>query len=194
VILTGPEIVAAVHRGDIDCTPFDEAHVGPASLDLTLSDQLLTYRSLTEKDWRWSKGALCCMPLDMAKERPTEKVEIPPHPMGFVLEPGVVYLGSTVERVGSARYASQIAGRSSVGRLGVSVHITAGFVDPGFFGTLTLEISVVQPVVIYPGIRVAQLVFLETTGRPNGYEGRYANQRGPQASRLWRDFLPASTP
>lgn len=175
MILTGPEIAASIKRGDISCDPFDPANVGPASLDLTLSDVLLTYRR--------PKGK----PLDMAAEQETEEHRILPHPDGFLLEPGTVYIASTVERVGVGRYAGQVADRSSVARLGVKIQ-TAGFVDPFFQGTITLEISVVEPVVIYPHVRVCQLVFAETVGRPSGYAGRYVGQSGPRASEMWRDF------
>ncbi len=177
MILTGPEIIAAYKRGDITCDPFRPANVGPASLDLTLSDVLLTYRR--------PKGK----PLDMAAEPETHRRMMMPHPFGFLLEPGIIYIASTVECVGVGRYAGQVADRSSVARLGVKIQ-TAGFVDPGFHGTITLEISVVEPVVVYPHVRVCQLWFAEMVGRPSGYVGKYQGQRGPRASEMWRDFLP----
>lgn len=171
MILTGPEILAACKRGDIRCEPLVEKHVGPNSLDLTLGPTLLQ----------------AVGPFDMKKEQRTR--ELPFGPDGFTLVPGFLYLGHTAEAVGSDRYVPCIEGRSSVGRLGISVHLTAGVGDLGFFGQWTLEIAVVQPVRVYPGVKLAQVLFYETLGRPSGYAGRYQGQRGPQPSRMWRDFL-----
>ena len=118
--------------------------------------------------------------------------------MEFLI-PGKLYLGRTVERTMSDGFVPMIEGRSSVGRLGIFVHATAGFGDNGFNGYWTLEISCVQPVVIYPEIEIAQIYFhtiadLEDdeygeAGIPERYsEGKYQNNNGIQPSMLWKEF------
>ena len=114
---------------------------------------------------------------------------------GYVLYPGVLYLGCTVERTQCAGLVPWLDGRSSVGRLGLSIHVTAGRGDSGFGMadpegcTWTLEMSVIQPLRIYAGVRIGQLTFMTLEGEQTSYDGRYTKQDGPVASRLWKDFL-----
>lgn len=171
MILTRAAILDAVASGDIVLNPFDAACVGPNSVDLHLSADLLVYEP----------GML-----DMAIDNPTRAITIPP--AGLWLTPGVLYLGCTQEIAGSNRYIPFIEGRSSVARLGISVHASAGFGDLAFLGSWTLELSVVQPVRVYAGVRICQIAFVETSGLREAYAGKYQRQAGPTPSRLHREF------
>ena len=208
-MLTGPEIARQVLLGGVTIDPFDPARVGANSYDLSLAPELLVYA----KNWdaheraddrhqersRRPAGRLAFdsprvpQVLDMAAEEPTVALTIPAE--GLVLWPGVLYLGATVERAGSDHYVPCLDGRSSVGRLGMQVHCTAGYGDLGFGGraapsTWTLEITTVVPLRIYAGVRVCQISFTTVEGDLKPYAGKYAGQTGPRASGLWRDFGP----
>lgn len=122
-------------------------------------------------------------PLDMHKKNNTIEFEIPEE--GYVLQPGVLYIGRTVEKTGTDKFIPMINGRSSGGRLGISIHICAGFGDIGFEGTWTLEITVVEPVRIYPYEEIAQVCYFTPAGKkPKLYRGRYYNQEAATASRF----------
>jgi len=175
--LTGHEIKRQVGLGRIVIDPFEPRHVGPNSVDLRLGKVLLVY-----KGGRGSE-----MFLDMRKEHETASFQIPPD--GYLLQPGRVYLGSTVERAGSDYYVPCIEGRSSVARLGLLVHITAGFGDLGFQGHWTLELVATQPVLIYAGIKICQVYFDTTEGLVEElYRGKYEGTAIPQPSKIWSDF------
>lgn len=171
MILTGSRISEEVAMGKIVIDPFYFDRINPNSYDLTLSDRLLRYDEVS---------------LDMAQEPRTYEVTIPPE--GYWLHPNDVYLACTVERCGSARYVTCLEGRSSIGRLGMQVHLTAGFGDLGFVSRWTLEISVIKPLRIYAGVRICQAVFFDVLGeRDRLYGGKYVEQTGPVPSRMWRD-------
>ena len=122
-------------------------------------------------------------PLDMHKKNETIEFQIPEE--GYVLQPGVLYIGRTVERTATDKFIPMINGRSSGGRLGISIHICAGFGDIGFDGTWTLEITVVEPVRIYPNEEIAQVCFFTPAGRKAKlYRGRYYKQEDATASRF----------
>lgn len=183
MILTGMKIRQAIQDGDIHVTPLREAHIGPNSIDVTLAPVLRLYDDHH---------------LDAKRKHTTWELPIPPE--GVVLEPGKLYLGSTVETAVSKRYVPMYEGRSSIARLGVATHITAGFGDIGWgyewidgqmvctHPTWTLEITVVQPVRLYAGMRVGQVYFLETDGDVDFYHGKYTKQKGPQPSLAYKDF------
>lgn len=172
-MLGGLEIARLVRMGDIVIDPFDPEQLNPNSYNVRLADDLLTYcGSLMDEQYR----------LDPRRENPTERLVIPP--AGYCLQPGLLYLGSTVERTYSPKHVPRIDGRSSVGRLGISVHVTAGFGDVGFNGTWTLEITCVEPVVVYPGMRIAQVSFSPVIGDFVPYRGKYQGQIGATASRM----------
>lgn len=175
-LLTGPAIRQAIENGDIICDPAPEV-IGPNSLDVTLGPTLLRYVS-------------DCMILD--SDEPNEVETVPPsHRKGmcqaWVLKPGELYLGSTRERVGSNVYAPMLEGRSSLARLGIQAHMTAGFGDLGFISQWTLEITVVRSTIIYETMRVGQICFHTVEGEVQLYDGKYQDQKGPVPSRLWRD-------
>lgn len=181
-VLTGDEIVAQWTMGRIIIDPLDPERVGPNSVDLTLAGELLTYD--------YSRTGH----LDAKSPCPTVRHEIPPDE-GFLLLPGVLYLGSTVERCGSDFYVPWLDGRSSMGRLGLSVHVTAGRGDLAFLARWTLEITVVHPLTIYAGMKIGQLTFFTVVGnKTRNYKGKYQNSEGPIASRSWMDFAPKQTP
>lgn len=160
-MLTGIQIAQSVERGDIVITPYDENKINPNSYNLTLDKQLKVYRYDE------------C--LDSHKRNQTEEIRIPKS--GFILQPGILYIGRTVERTFSDKYIPMINGRSSGGRLGLSVHICAGFGDIGFDGTWTLEITVVHPLKVYAGDEVAQICYFTPYGNTSyQYTGRYNKQ------------------
>lgn len=170
--LTGLRIHNEVEAGHIIIDPFNEDHLGPNSYDLTLGPELRIY-----------KGEL----LDVRKETPTEVFEIDAQD-GFILLPGTLYLGHTVEVAGSKSYVPCIEGRSSMARLGILVHLTAGFGDVGFISQWTLEIVVIRPVKIYRDTRVCQIYFDTLEGTIDRlYEGKYNNSVGAVASRSYKD-------
>lgn len=176
--LTGPKIEELVRAGELVIDPFDPAQVNPNSYDLCLGDALVTYQF---------RGYL-----DPKVAAPTQTLSIPP--AGLVLMPGTLYLGSTVERIGSDSFVAFVEGKSSLGRLGLTAHVTAGFIDCGFHGNVTLEMTVVHPLKVYAGMRVCQICFVETVGEIRRYGGKYQNQQGPQPSRSWQDFAQKDRP
>lgn len=127
-------------------------------------------------------------PLDAKNENEVISFTIPDE--GYVLHPGVLYLGRTNEFTGTDRFIPMINGRSSGGRLGISIHVCAGFGDVGFHGTWTLEITAVEPVRIYPNQELAQISFHTPYGKiANLYDGKYKWQIDPGASRMHYDFI-----
>lgn len=193
MMLTGPKILEEIEAGSIVIDPFEPKHLTPNAYDVTLSPDLLVY------DLKPGEA------LDMQAGTPTRSQIIPES--GLLLEPGVLYLGSTVETATSYAYAPMFEGRSSVGRLGINTHITAGFGDVGWgfqpdengnltctFPTWTLEIAVVHPVRIYPHVRIGQVYFFEVKGERRLYQGKYHHQRGAQPSLMFRDFANPNNP
>ena len=172
MILSGKEIVKQMAAGHIVIDPFDEKKVNPNSYNLRLHNELLVYTDDV---------------LDMKKPLNTQKLVIPEE--GLVLEPGRLYLGRTYERTATDRYVPMLEGRSSIGRLGLFIHVTAGFGDVGFSGFWTLEIQCVQPVKIYPMVDVCQIYYLTLEGEYDSYRsGKYQNNTGIQPSLLYKEF------
>ena len=125
-------------------------------------------------------------PIDSKMKNDIIRFEIPES--GLILYPGVLYLGRTNERIATDKFIPMINGRSSGGRLGLSVHICAGFGDIGFDGTFTLEISVVEPLIIYPNMEVAQVCFHTPHGKADIlYRGKYYKQTDATPSRMWHE-------
>ena len=197
-MLTGPEIKRQRELGNIHISDFRPEHVGPNSYDVRLADTLLTYDLCDQwSDFDRSKPRY----LDMTMDNPTVEHKIGPN--GLILEPGRVYLGATMESVTSKAFVPCYDGRSSLGRLGVASHITAGFGDVGFAyehiqqgevvvsnptgAVWTLEITVIHPVRVYAGRRVGQVFFYPVEGDIQYYMGKYNRQFGPQASLVAED-------
>ena len=175
MILSGKEIVRQLGK-TIFIDPFDLRQLGPNSYNLRLHQDLMVYEEQV---------------LDMKKNHTTRMLTIPPE--GFVLEPGKLYLGRTIEYTSTLSYVPMLEGRSSIGRLGLFVHITAGFGDVGFKGFWTLEISCVHPVRIYPDVQICQIFYHTIEGDFDTYSSnKYQNNQGVQPSMLYKDFEKSS--
>ena len=185
-ILAAMEWRTAADRPEIVIDPFDPACLGGNSYDVHLSRHLLVY--LRQFD-RYNRE----LPLDCATRNPYAEFEIGDR--GFVLQPNQLYLGSTVEYTETHAHVPYLDGRSSTGRLGISIHETAGRGDVGFCGHWTLEISVREPRVIHAGMRIGQLTFHTVEGEVrNRYATKpgatYAGPRNPKPvpSGMWRSY------
>ena len=177
MILTDRFLKTAIEHGNITIKPFFDS-IGTNSIDLHLAPTLLRYKDTV---------------LDCAKVNECIEDTIPVE--GMILQPGELYLGATIEWTKSDMYVPLLEGKSSIGRLGISVHITAGVGDIGFDGYWTLEISVIKPVKIYPGIPIAQLMYFEAGECEIPYHvntsSKYINQRcKPKAvtSAMYKNF------
>lgn len=202
-MLTGEGIKNAILTGDIMISDFDEKRLNPNSYNLRLGDKLLVYRLTkhhlairTDHDkcttfgnmlYEITDDLMNTNYLDPRKDNPTIEYLIPEN--GFILYPGELYLGTTMERTFTEKYVPMISGRSSIGRLGIDIHKTAGFGDIGFDGKWTLEIVATVPVLVYPGMEICQIYFESPEG-PTGikYNGRYQNQEDVERSRFFLDF------
>ena len=130
--------------------------------------------------------------LDMRQPNRTRRIEIPEE--GMVLSPNQLYLGRTVERTETHNLVPMIEGRSSVGRLGLFVHVTAGFGDVGFAGYWTLEMFAVQPVRIYPGVAICQIFYHQIAGDITEYvSNKYQHNSDIQPSMLFKELNPNAT-
>lgn len=172
MILSGKEIEKRMYK-DIFISDFSKSRLNPNSYNLRLDDKLIMYKHTV---------------LDMAKNNEYEEITIPYE--GFYIYPGRTYLAKTVEYTETKNLVPMIEGRSSIGRLGMFIHVTAGFGDVGFKGYWTLEISCVQPIKIYPYVEICQIYFHTIEGEYDCYSesGKYQNNNGIQTSRLYREF------
>ncbi len=172
MILSGLEIKKRLGK-DIIIEPYDKNKLNPNSYNLSLHHELLVYENEL---------------LDMKQPNRTQTIVIPQE--GYVLQPGKLYLGRTVEFTGTDNLVPMLEGRSSVGRLGMFVHVTAGFGDAGFKGYWTLEIFCVQPVRVYAGVEICQIYYHTLQGDYEKYSSaKYQNNTGVQPSLLYLDFL-----
>lgn len=171
MILSGIEIRKKIGH-EIVIEPFNEKQLNPNSYNLRLHNEMLIYEANE---------------LDMKKANSTKSIIIPED--GLVLEPNKLYLGRTVEYTKTDQYVPMLEGRSSVGRLGLFIHVTAGFGDVGFRGYWTLEIFCVQPIRIYPNVELCQIYYHAIEGEYDQYSsGKYQNNQGIQPSLLYKDF------
>ncbi len=171
MILSGKEIKKKL-GDEIIIEPYSDKQLNPNSYNLRLHNELLIYDSSI---------------LDMKKANPTTRIIIPEE--GLVLEPNKLYLGRTVEYTKTNNYVPMLEGRSSIGRLGLFIHVTAGFGDVGFSGYWTLEIFCIQPIRIYPNVELCQIYYHSIKGEYDQYSsGKYQNNNGIQPSLLYRDF------
>jgi dCTP deaminase len=177
MILSGEEIRARL-GGDIHIDPFDAKQLNPNSYNLSLHNELLVYEEVV---------------LDLKVPNRYRRIEIPP--AGLVLSPNQVYLARTAERTETHNLVPMIEGRSSIGRLGLFVHVTAGFGDVGFCGYWTLEMFAVQPIRIYAGTRICQIFYHTLQGAVREYcSGKYQNNHDIQPSLLYQEFGQANDP
>ena len=171
MILSGKEIQAKQGK-EIIIKPFSPDRVNPNSYNLSLHNELLVY---TNDE------------LDMKSNNPTERIIIPP--TGYTLRPNKLYLARTAEYTETSHYVPMLEGRSSIGRLGLFIHITAGFGDIGFKGFWTLEMFCVQPIVIYPAVEICQIYYHGIEGKYDLYEGgKYQNNKEIQPSMLYKEL------
>lgn len=186
MILSDKTIREQIAVGRIKIDPFDEGCVQPSSVDLHVDRSFRVFHNARHPF------------IDVRKQMDdlTELVEVSDD-QPFILHPGEFVLGSTLERVGIPNdLVARLEGKSSLGRLGLLIHSTAGYVDPGWDGYLTLELSNVAslPITIYPGMKIGQISFFQLSTPadiPYGAEGagsKYQGQRGPTASRFFEEF------
>lgn len=165
MILTGSQIEAEWKTGNIVIDPFDASLLNPNSYNFRLGNRIIQYCDNEV--------------IDSRKKPPTKSVEFPNE--GLVLEPGRLYLGHTLEIMGSFCYVPLIGGRSSTGRLGLFVHITAPLGDIGYFGQWTLQFRATIPIRVYPNQKIGQITFVKAYGKIKPYEGKYQGGDGPQS-------------
>ncbi len=171
MILSGLEIKKSLNK-NIYIDPFKEENLNPNSYNLSLHNELLVYTNPV---------------LDMQQKNSTKKLIIPKE--GLELSPRTLYLGRTIEYTKTLNLVPMLEGRSSIGRLGLFVHITAGFGDVGFKGYWTLEIFAVQPIRIYAGVPICQIFYHTIQGNFKEYQnGKYQNNTSIQSSMLYKDF------
>lgn len=176
MILTGEEIQRR-NGTDIKIDPFDSRNINPNSYNLSLHNEIMTYEEVV---------------LDMRKCNRIQRLTIPEN--GLTLQPNKLYLGRTEQRTETRNLVPMIEGRSSIGRLGLFVHVTAGFGDVGFCGFWTLEMFAVQPIRIYPGVSICQIFYHEVVGDITEYKksSKYQNNHDIQPSLLFRELNPAA--
>lgn len=201
-ILTDLAIREAVDKGEIEIDPFDAKQLNPASYDLRLGGEVAVY-----DHWVYTGGEVARpmngyrlsaygrdgepLPiLDPRKAPQITKFAVDAE-RGFTLKPGIGYLFATAETVYSKKYIGVVDGKSSLGRLFVQVHCTAGYVDCGFRGNVTLEVTVTHPIVVFAGMRIAQIRFHTMHGEVGKlYSGNYTGEtsKGAVASRAYKQF------
>lgn len=186
MLLSDRDILAEIESGRVRLDPYEPSMIQPSSIDVRLDKFFRVFDN--------HKYAA----IDPAVEQPelTRLVETKSGEP-FILHPGEFVLGSTYESVGLPDdIAARLEGKSSLGRLGLLTHSTAGFIDPGFEGNVTLELSntATLPIYLWPGMKIGQLCFFRLSSpaeNPYGssvYGSRYRGQRGPTASKSWQNF------
>lgn len=171
MILTGHEIQREVLNNRIWIDPFNPNQVNPNSYDFRLGHILLVYKQYL---------------LDVKIKNETETIHIPKD--GLVLQPGRIYLGHTLEIMGSPVDVPIIRAKSSIARLGLFIHITADLIDVGSHNQWTLQLNPVRPIRIYPEMLIGQVTFWMAKGEITPYTGKYQGSRGPMASQAYLDF------
>jgi len=186
MLLSDRDLIAEIKAGNLQLDPFEPELIQPSSIDVRL-DRL--FRVFNNHLYTHIDPAV-------RQDDLTSLVEVPPGE-AFVLHPGEFVLASTFEVISLGnRLAGRIEGKSSLGRLGLLTHSTAGFIDPGFSGHVTLELSNVAnlPITLWPGMKVGQLCIFRLSSpaeHPYGsavYGSRYQGQRGPTPSRAWQNW------
>ena len=190
MVLSDRAIRRLVEEGRIGIAPYDATLMQPSSLDVRVDRLFRVFRN----------SRYPYIDVKLEQEELTELVEVAADE-AFILHPGEFVLGSTLERVRLPDdLVARLEGKSSLGRLGLLIHSTAGFIDPGFDGHVTLELSNVAnlPITIYPSMKIGQLSFMqlsepaETPYGSGALGSKYQGQRGPPPSRYWRNFVDAS--
>ncbi len=167
MILTGPKIQQEVENKNITISPFNKEQLNPNSYDFRIGNKILVYKNNI---------------LDTRKLNETREIKIPES--GYVLQPDKLYLGHTIEKIGSKIYASVVRGKSSTGRVGLFINITSDLIDIGYIGQYTLMMHAVQPVKIYPNMKIGQVTFWKVFGDIVLYDGKYQGGNGPISNHL----------
>ena len=176
MILSDKKILASIETGDIVIEPYSRASLGTNSYDVHLSKYLAVYVDSV---------------LDAKKHNTIKEIIIPEE--GFILQPGTLYLGVTEEYTETHNSVPFLEGKSSVGRLGIDIHATAGKGDVGFCNTWTLEISCVHPVRVYAGMPIGQLIYFAVEGDIENYYNKKQNAKynqktdRPVESMMWKN-------
>lgn len=176
MILSDTEILKEIDNGSIIIDPFDRKKLGSNSYDVHLDKNLVIYENEV---------------LDARKRNKVKEIEIPND--GLVLEPNTLYLGNTVEYTETLKHVPLIEGKSSIGRLGINIHASAGLGDVGFKGTWTLDITTTHKIKVYPNMPVGQLFYFKLCGEVNvSYDkkenAKYKNQTNkPIESMMWKN-------
>ncbi len=185
MILSDGDILKRIKKGDLKIKPFNRNQLQPSTIDFHLDSKFSVFDN-------WNTEII-----DLADKVDVSRTIDIKKNGSFIVHPGEFVLGSSVEKVTLPNdLAAKIEGRSSLGRLGLIIHATAGFVDPGFSGNLTLEISNISrlPMKLYAGMRIGQLAFFQmsspvlTSYGSAKLKSKYQNQKGPTASKIWKDF------
>ena len=186
MVLSDATISRALEEGRIEIDPYDEGLLQPSSVDVRVDRFFRVFRN----------NRYPYIDVKVEQEELTELVEVEGD-QPFILHPGEFVLGSTLERIRlSDDLVARLDGKSSLGRLGLLIHSTAGFIDPGWDGHVTLELSNVAnlPITIYPEMKIGQISFMQMTEpatTPYGASAigsKYKGQKGPTASRYWKNF------
>ena len=176
MILSDNKIRESIASGDIVIEPYRDECLGTNSYDVHLGKYLAVYKDRV---------------IDAKKHNKIEEFEIGPE--GFVLEPGTLYLGVTEEYTETHNSVPFLEGKSSIGRLGIDIHATAGKGDVGFCNSWTLEISVIQPVKVYAGMPIGQLIYFMVEGDIQNYYNKKSNAKynartvKPVESMMWKN-------
>lgn len=191
MILLEEDILKAYKKGNIHFSGNIKKQINPNSINVKLGNKLKTYTKFelvkTELGLRVFSNPGDVV-IDCASENKTYDITIPKE--GLILDPDMFYLGHTVEEGGSKKYVPMYEGRSSLARLGLISHFSAGFGDVGFQSQWTLEISVKVPLKIYPNMEIGQIYFVKGSQKKvkKLYKGKYSSQNGVQPSKMHKDF------
>jgi dCTP deaminase len=188
-ILVDRDILAAMKAGSILIDPFDQRALGTNSYDVHLSPKVQTYVD------KYDRTGHELLPLDVRTPNDVQDHRISDE--GCVLVPGTLYLCSTIEYTESHAHIPFLEGKSSLGRLGMSIHVTAGKGDVGFCNHWTMEVTVIRPLRVFAGMPVGQLIWHEASNEPTVPYNRKPSAKyvdrsaGPQASAMWKNFNPS---
>ena len=176
MILVDKTILSEIEKGNIKVDPFNRDHLGTNSIDLTLNPNMMVYSNHV---------------LDCRATNDTLNITIPEK--GFVLQPGELYIASTNEYTETLNAVPKLEGKSSLGRLGLFIHITAGYGDVGFKGTWTLELVATIPLRIYPNMKICQISYHAISDKPlvsydEKEDAKYSGQIGATASKMEQNF------
>jgi len=172
MILSGKMIKEEVENKNIIISYFNESQLNPNSYDLRLDYEI---------------GFYICDLLDVKKKNNFKKIKM--EKSGYILNPGKLYLCKTIEYTKTDKYIPMINGKSSLGRLGLFIHVTAGYGDIGFSGNWTLELYSIHSIKIYPEMKICQIQFSEIKGDYELYNGKYYDQKFIESSKMYENFV-----